>query len=230
MTKETSSSADGKDFLTTTLLSLLVGFFGVDRFYLGYTGLGIAKLITFGGLGVWYLIDLILILTGSMKDSSDRALIKRKENLQVALIITGVFFVIGAFGSLLSAAVTQLPESETSVSSNKTEVKKPENTPVKETKPVDEKVAKFDGKITGYDVVNPATLRFSATVKNNGDGSGKFSCFVNASDSSGTYKGYDLFSSEDAVKPGKQKPFSGILTITNEGSYYVTDISIDCSE
>ena len=55
--------------LTTILLSFFVGWLGIDRFYLGHTGLGILKLITFGGLGIWYVIDLILIVTGSMKDS-----------------------------------------------------------------------------------------------------------------------------------------------------------------
>jgi TM2 domain-containing membrane protein YozV len=51
----------------TIVLSLLLGSLGVDRFYLGYTVLGVIKLITFGGFGFWWLIDLALVLTGKIK-------------------------------------------------------------------------------------------------------------------------------------------------------------------
>jgi hypothetical protein len=57
-----------KDWLTTVLLSFFVGWLGIDRFYLGYTALGVLKLVSFGGLGIWYIIDLILIVTGRMTD------------------------------------------------------------------------------------------------------------------------------------------------------------------
>lgn len=56
-----------KSKTTAIILSVLVSSLGVDRFYLGYTGLGILKLLTCGGLGIWTLIDLIRICTGSLK-------------------------------------------------------------------------------------------------------------------------------------------------------------------
>jgi hypothetical protein len=63
-----------RDWLSTLLISFFVGWFGIDRFYLGYTGLGILKLITFGGCGIWYLVDLILIAMGNLNDSQGRPL------------------------------------------------------------------------------------------------------------------------------------------------------------
>ena len=56
-----------KNKTTALLLSIFLGSFGADRFYLGYTGLGIVKLLTCGGCGIWYWIDLIMICTGSLK-------------------------------------------------------------------------------------------------------------------------------------------------------------------
>lgn len=43
--------------LIGAIISWSVGFLGADRFYRGQIGLGVVKLITFGGLGIWYLVD-----------------------------------------------------------------------------------------------------------------------------------------------------------------------------
>lgn len=56
-----------KDPTTALLISLIVGGFGADRFYLGQIGLGILKLITCGGFGIWAIVDWFLIL-GATKD------------------------------------------------------------------------------------------------------------------------------------------------------------------
>ena len=52
--------------MVAIILSVFVGSLGVDRFYLGYVPTGVLKLITFGGLGIWWLIDLIRIAVQSL--------------------------------------------------------------------------------------------------------------------------------------------------------------------
>jgi len=51
------------------LLSITLGFLGMDRFYLGYGILGLLKLGTMGGCGLWWVIDILLIAAGGLRDA-----------------------------------------------------------------------------------------------------------------------------------------------------------------
>ena len=63
-----------RQYVTTLLLSFFLGGLGVDRFYLGQTGLGIGKLLTLGGCGIWSLIDLIMIAMRNVTDVDGKPL------------------------------------------------------------------------------------------------------------------------------------------------------------
>ncbi|GAB3851272.1 hypothetical protein GCM10028822_17760 [Hymenobacter terrigena] len=62
-----STTDEGKSQIIALILAVLVGGLGIHRFYLGYTGIGIAQLLTLGGCGIWSLIDLVRIITGDLK-------------------------------------------------------------------------------------------------------------------------------------------------------------------
>lgn len=57
-----------RTYLLASLLSFFLGVLGIDRLYMGYIGTGLIKMFTFGGLGIWALIDFIRILTRNLPD------------------------------------------------------------------------------------------------------------------------------------------------------------------
>ncbi len=63
-------SASDKRILPAFLLCFFLGIFGAHRFYAGKIGSGVAQLLTVGGLGIWALVDLIMIVTGVFTDSN----------------------------------------------------------------------------------------------------------------------------------------------------------------
>ena len=63
-----------KSKLAAGLLELFLGAFGAGRWYLGDTGIALGQLFTCGGLGIWSLIDAIMMLTGYVRDSNGRPL------------------------------------------------------------------------------------------------------------------------------------------------------------
>lgn len=68
-----SAQVSPKSWLATLLLSIFLGELGIDRFYLGKIGTGILKLITLGGFGIWWIIDIILTIAGAATDKQGLA-------------------------------------------------------------------------------------------------------------------------------------------------------------
>lgn len=69
----------GKSGFVTMMLAIApacFGIFGIHRFYTGHVGIGIAQLLTFGGCGIWQLIDIISIATRKDTDSQGRQLLR----------------------------------------------------------------------------------------------------------------------------------------------------------
>jgi TM2 domain-containing membrane protein YozV len=68
------SDADVSDkgFVPAILLCFFFGVFGIHRFYVGKIGTGLLQLITLGGLGIWALVDFIMIVVGAFKDKEGR--------------------------------------------------------------------------------------------------------------------------------------------------------------
>jgi len=67
--RELKNRYSDKSWFTALLLSLFFGWCGLDRLYLGYAGLGIFKMLTLGGSGIWWVIDFFWILFGSVRDA-----------------------------------------------------------------------------------------------------------------------------------------------------------------
>ena len=74
-----TSSISAKSRLAALLLCFFLGVLGIHRFYVGKIGTGILMVLTFGGFGIWALIDLILIVAGAFKDKEGRRVFRWTE-------------------------------------------------------------------------------------------------------------------------------------------------------
>lgn len=102
-------------------------------------------------------------------------------------------------------------------------------TPTPQVSASPETTASFTGEVTRWEPINPASGRAVFTIYNTGTGAGTpKSCTVRVQDASGTYKGYDFISGFSEIKPGAKFMGNVVLTVTKEGSYFVTNGSVDC--
>lgn len=99
-TKSVSKTEEGnKSYMATFLFAQFLGVLGVDRFYTGHIGLGVVKLLTLGGCGLWALIDVILILTGHRTDSMGKTLREEPTDKKNSFIIFIVCVIVGGLST-----------------------------------------------------------------------------------------------------------------------------------
>lgn len=90
------------------LLCILLGNFGIHRFYVGKIVSGILMLLTFGGLGVWYLIDLAMLISNKFTDNEGNPLELMKNPPRFKKIITLFSIIIILFYSFLLTVIAQI--------------------------------------------------------------------------------------------------------------------------
>lgn len=95
-----------RHFLAVFFFSFLFGVFGVDRFYLGKFWTGLLKLITFGGLGFWAMIDLSLVMSGSMRDKQGNEMIDYQRYKKFARKTVWIFSSVVLLTVLIIGAIS----------------------------------------------------------------------------------------------------------------------------
>ncbi|GAA1929220.1 hypothetical protein GCM10009689_05120 [Brevibacterium antiquum] len=107
---EAERNHPNRSFFVTWLLSLLLGFLGADRLYTGRFLTGGLKLVSLGGLGLWWVIDLVIVMAGGLR-YDNRPLSGYDSWKEVAWIATGFLLIIGyslQLDELVQALLTRL--------------------------------------------------------------------------------------------------------------------------
>jgi hypothetical protein len=139
---------------------------------------------------------------------SEQPVVPRPWYKKKRFIIPLGFLVLSMIGGIFDSGDSSSTDSSTSASSQ---------------------TRSYPVKYVRHAVINPATLTVVWSITNDGTQPVKPKCTIRMQDTSGTYKGFDIFEITNPIEPSQTKEAIGQLTITNEGADYVTEFSGECT-
>lgn len=118
LTPSSPSPANASKFYPTFFLGVFLGVFGAHRFYVRKIGTGVLQLVTFGGLGIWWLVDMIMILIGKFKDKSGAVIPNVNPKLSWSIFAVVVIIGLASRGTESGSGSTSTGASSTAESSS----------------------------------------------------------------------------------------------------------------
>jgi TM2 domain-containing membrane protein YozV len=112
------NNINAKSKLVLVLITLTgLSFFGLDRIYAGQYGLGAAKFITGGGLGIWFLIDGFRVIVNALTKSQEGlfGITQWSDDIELAFKITAGILVLQIVGSLIGGITTVVTSSSINI-------------------------------------------------------------------------------------------------------------------